>query len=57
MTQGKHITGFTDLLLRCIADPESILSMLEWLCEQLMGRGLPEESLTRKRTYKGIPQR
>lgn len=43
MTQGKHITGFMDLLLKCIAEPEPILSMLECL---------PEESLTRKKHTK-----
>lgn len=36
MAQGKDITGLTDLLLKCMAEPDPMLSMLEWLCAQLM---------------------
>ena len=36
MAQGKNITGLTDLLLKCMAEPDPMLSMLEWLCKQLM---------------------
>jgi len=36
MAQGKNITGLTDLLLKCMAEPDPMLSMLEWLCAQLM---------------------
>lgn len=36
MTQTKNTTGLTDLLLKCIAEPDPMLFMLEWLCSQLM---------------------
>ena len=36
MAQGKNITGLTELLLKCMAKPDSMLSMLERLCAQLM---------------------
>lgn len=36
MAQGKNSTGLTDLLLKCMAEPDPMLSMLEWLCAQLM---------------------
>ena len=36
MAQGKNITGLTDLLLKCMSEPDPMLSMLEWLCAQLM---------------------
>ena len=36
MTQGKNNTDLTELLLKCMAEPDPMLSMLEWLCAQLM---------------------
>ena len=36
MAQEKNSTGLTDLLLKCMAEPDPMLSMLEWLCNQLM---------------------
>ena len=36
MAQGKNTTGLTDLLLKCMAESDPMLSMLEWLCAQLM---------------------
>ena len=36
MAQGKNITGLTDLLLKCMSEPDPMLSMLEWLCKRLM---------------------
>jgi hypothetical protein len=36
MTQGKNTTDLTELLLKCMAEPNPMLSMLEWLCAQLM---------------------
>ncbi len=36
MAQGKDTTGLTDLLLKCMGEPDPMLSMLEWLCFQLM---------------------
>ena len=36
MAQGKNTTGLTDLLLKCMTESDPMLSMLEWLCAQLM---------------------
>ena len=36
MTQGKNNPDLTELLLKCMAEPDLMLSMLEWLCAQLM---------------------
>ena len=36
MTQRKNSTDLTELLLKCMAEPDPMLSMLEWLCAQLM---------------------
>ena len=35
MAQRKNATSLADLLLKCMA-PDPMLSMLEWLCAQLM---------------------
>lgn len=36
MAQRKNTTDLTDLLLKCMSEPDPMLSMLEWLCAQLM---------------------
>lgn len=36
MARKNHITNLTELLLQCIAQPDPMLSMLEWLCSELM---------------------
>lgn len=36
MAQRKNTTELTDLLLKCMAEADPMLSMLEWLCAQLM---------------------
>ena len=36
MIQKKSTTNLTELLLKCMAEPDPMLSMLEWLCAQLM---------------------
>jgi putative transposase len=36
MTHKKDTTDLTELLLKCMAQPDPMLSMLEWLC----GRGV-----------------
>ena len=36
MAQGKNNTDPMELLLKCMAEPDPMLSMLEWLCAQLM---------------------
>lgn len=36
MVQKKSTTNLTELLLQCMAEPDPMLSMLEWLCDKLM---------------------
>lgn len=36
MAQNKNNTDLQKLVLQCMAQPDPMLSMLEWLCEQLM---------------------
>ena len=36
MARKKNNTNLTELLLQCITQPDPMLSMLEWLCTQLM---------------------
>ncbi len=36
MAHKKNITDLTELLLQCVTQPDPMLSMLEWLCTQLM---------------------
>ena len=36
MAYQKNNTGLTELLLQCMSAPDPMLSMLEWLCAQLM---------------------
>lgn len=36
MTRKNFTTMFSDLLLECIAKPDPMLHLLEWLCKQLM---------------------
>ena len=36
MAQKNGNTNLTELLLECMAQPDPMLSMLEWLCKQLM---------------------
>ena len=36
MAQKNHTTNLSELLLQCVAQPDPMLSMLEWLCSQLM---------------------
>ena len=36
MAHKNHTTDLTELLLKCVAQPDPMLSMLEWLCSQLM---------------------
>ena len=36
MARKKDITNLTELLLKCMAQPDLMLSMLEWLYSQLM---------------------
>ena len=36
MARKNHTTNLTELLLQCIAQPDPMLGMLEWLCSELM---------------------
>ena len=36
MADKKNTTNLTELLLRCVTQPDPMLSMLEWLCTHLM---------------------
>lgn len=36
MANQQNNTGLTELLLQCMSTPGPMLSMLEWLCAQLM---------------------
>ncbi|WP_455581528.1 IS256 family transposase [Dysosmobacter sp.] len=36
MARKKNNTNLTELLLECVTQPDPMLSMLEWLCTQLM---------------------
>ena len=36
MAHKKNNTNLTELQLQCVTQPDPMLSMLEWLCTQLM---------------------
>ena len=36
MAKKNDTTNLTELLLRCMGEADPMLSMLEWLCAQLM---------------------
>ena len=36
MAYKKNTTNLTELLLQCVTQPDPMLSMLEWLCTELM---------------------
>ena len=36
MAHKKNTTNLTELLLQCVTQPDPMLSMLEWLCTELM---------------------
>lgn len=43
MAQRKNTTSLTELLLQCVGQPDPMLSMLEWLCAQLMEAEVSEQ--------------
>ena len=47
MAQKNHTTNLTELLLQCVAQPDPMLSMLEWLCSQLLGAEKSERAESR----------
>ena len=48
MTQKNHTTNLTELLLQCVAQPDPMLSMLEWLCSQLMEAEVSQQRVAGK---------
>lgn len=36
MAHKKNTTNLTELLLQCVTQPDPMLSMLEWLCTELL---------------------
>ena len=36
MAHKKNATNMAELLLQCVTQPDPMLSMLEWLCTELM---------------------
>lgn len=36
MAHKKNTTNFTELLLKCVMQPDPMLRVLEWLCTQLL---------------------
>lgn len=36
MAQKESTTELAELLLQCMAEPDPMLTMLEWLCEKLI---------------------
>ncbi|XOQ47656.1 MAG: Mutator family transposase [Eubacteriales bacterium] len=51
MTHKKNTTDLTELLLKCMAQPDPMLSMLEWLCPRLMETEVFPVSLAQKRMH------
>lgn len=48
MAQLRHNTNLTKLLLKCMAQSDPMLSMLEWLCKELMETELSHSIVTNK---------
>ena len=43
MAKKNDTTNLTELLLRCMGEADPMLSMLEWLCAQLMEAEVPNK--------------
>ena len=48
MAHKNHTTDLTELLLKCVAQPDPMLSMLEWLCSQLMEAEVDQQLVAEK---------
>ena len=57
MAQKNHTTNLTELLLQCVAQPDPMLSMLEWLCSQLMEAEVSQQLGAEKSERARKPQR
>ena len=43
MVQNKYNISLVEILLQCMSKPDPMLSMLEWMCEQLMETEVSEK--------------
>ena len=62
MAHKKNNTNLTELLLQCVTQPDPMLSMLEWLCTQLMEAEVDQQLAGRREKSahvrkKRLPQR
>ena len=61
MARKKNTTNLTELLLQCVTQPDPMLSMLEWLCTELMEAEVDQQLGRREKPAHGrqerIPQR
>ena len=47
MAHKKNTTNLKELLLQCVTQPDPMLSMLEWLCTELVDQQLGAEESRR----------
>ena len=61
MAHKKNTTNLTELLLQCVTQPDPMLSMLEWLCIELMEAEVDQQLGRREKSAHGrqerLPQR
>ena len=61
MARKKNTTNLTELLLQCVTQPDPMLSMLEWLCTELMEAEVDQQLGRREKPAHGrqerLPQR
>ena len=61
MAHKKNTTNLTELLLQCVTQPDPMLSMLEWLCTELMEAEVDQQLGRREKPAHGrqerLPQR
>ncbi len=48
MAHKQNTTNLTELLLQCVTQPDPMLSMLEWLCTELMEAEVEQQLAQRK---------
>ena len=54
MAQSKRTITLTELLLECMGKPDSMLNMLEWLCDQLMEAEISQQLGARKNEHSEV---
>ena len=57
MAHKKNNTNLTELLLQCVTQPDPMLSMLEWLCTQLMEAEVDQQLGARKISFSNMIER